>query len=161
MSDWGDDEPAVPVATAETPAPGATPAPAVVDVETSPAAEEAEAAPTLIYGNVAEFVRDYLRHLHMTGVDGVEVKWAARFWDYRVALIRLDALWRAWEELRLVPGTGTSAWLRDHFDHHMPILLSKTGPFRYTPEEPENKTDDGHPLPWIDPPEGMFPDERK
>lgn len=153
MSDWGDDEPAAPSTDVETPAP------VVVDVTALPVAEE-EAEPTLIYGNVAEFVRDYLRHLHMTGVDGVEVKWAARFWDYRIALIRLDALWRAWEEMRLDPGTGTSAWLRDHFDHHMPILLSKTGPFRYAPETPENRADDGDPLPWTAPPSGMFPDER-
>lgn len=158
MSDWGDDEPAAPSTDVESAVPALEPsASALVDGE----APDAETAPTLIYGNVAEFVRDYLRDLHRTGVDGVEVKWAAKFWDYRIALIRLDALWRAWEEMRLDPGTGTSAWLRDHFDHHMPILLSKTGPFRYAPEEPENKADDGEPLPWIDPPEGMFPDERE
>lgn len=156
MSEWGDDEPAAPVSVVEEP----TAAASAATAPTSEPDDAEEEAPTLIYGSVAEFVRDYLRDLHMTGVDGVEVKWAARFWEYRIALIRLDTLWRAWETLRLESGTGTSAWLRDHYDHHMPILLSRTGPFRYAPEDPENKADDGDPLPYVDPPDGMFPDER-
>ena len=43
--------------------------------------------------------------------------------------VDVQALWRAWEALRLDATTGMSVWWRDHADHHLPILLSPDGPF--------------------------------
>ena len=69
-------------------------------------------------------------------------------------MIRLEALWRAWEHLRLDPATGMSVWLRDHADHHMGVLLSSDGPFKGCGV-------DGHgdhplePLPVATPPEAL------
>jgi hypothetical protein len=33
-------------------------------------------------------------------------RWAASWWEYPEALARIDALWRAWEHLRLDGATG-------------------------------------------------------
>jgi hypothetical protein len=42
----------------------------------------------------------------------------------------VEALWRAWEHLRLDGATGISVWWSDHADHHMNMLLNPDGPFR-------------------------------
>ena len=80
----------------------------------------------------------------------------ARWWDYPEALARIDALWRAWEHLRLDGATGSSTWWIEHADHHLPILMSPEGPFAKS--EDANKP--GEPLPYTAPPEGFFPDVR-
>lgn len=36
----------------------------------------------------------------------------------------MEALWRAWEHLRLDGATGISVWWKDHADHHMSVLLA-------------------------------------
>lgn len=67
-----------------------------------------------------------------------------------------EALWRAWEHLRLDPATGMSVWLRDHADHHLGVLFSEHGPFAKATDESSH----GTPLPYTPPPEGLFPDVR-
>ena len=61
---------------------------------------------------------------------GQAVTWCPEWWRHAEAIARLDALWRAWEHLRLDPATGMSVWFRDHADHHMAVLLSADGPFK-------------------------------
>lgn len=91
--------------------------------------EEAEPAPQLYYGSTDEFVREYLRKVYRRRIDARRRVWGARFWEYDEALIRLEALWRSWEQLRREPGTGLSVWWRDHADHHMAVLMDPDGPF--------------------------------
>ena len=122
--------------------------------------EVEEEAPALYYGSVDEFLREYLRSAYRRRIDGRHRMWAARWWEYDEAVIRLEALWRAWEELRLDPATGGSIWWRDHADHHMPILMSPDGPFAQLTDGDENKCKQGDPLPYANPPEGLFPDVR-
>jgi len=55
-------------------------------------------------------------------------RWAANWWEYPEAVLRLDAMWRTWEAAR-ASSTGMSSWLRDHADYHMAILTSPDGPF--------------------------------
>ena len=121
-----------------------------------------EAAPRLYYGSVDEFVREYLRNVYRRRVGGQQVsrKWAARWWQYDEAVIRLEALWRSWEHLRNDPATGMSLWWRDHADHHMAVLFDEAGPFAAADDEAENTNRKGEPLPYIAPPAGMFPDVR-
>ena len=123
---------------------------------------ETEKDPQLYYGSVDEFVREYLRHVYRRRVGGQTARavWAARWWSYDEAVIRLEALWRAWEHLRLDPATGMSVWWRDHADHHMTMLLDPNGAFADAPDVPENTNRRGEPLPYEPPPEGMFPDVR-
>lgn len=119
-------------------------------------AEDENQPPPLQFGSVDEFVRDYLRNVYRRRIDGRHRYWAAEWWRYDEAVIRLEALWRAWEHLRLDPALGMSIWWRDHADHHMPILMSEDGPFASAPETPENRCKLGEPLPYEPPPEGMF-----
>ncbi|WP_240644289.1 DUF4913 domain-containing protein [Antribacter gilvus] len=122
------------------------------------AAEPAtDAPPELFYRNVDEFVREFLRYVYRRPVDGRYSFWSPRWWKYDEALNRLEAMWRAWEHLRLDPATGPSVWWRDHADPHMRVLLSPHGPFR---RETDVVATDGEPLPYEPPPEGLFRDER-
>lgn len=45
------------------------------------------------------------------------------------AVSRIEALWTAWEHLRLDGATGISVWWGDHADHHMRVFLDPQGPF--------------------------------
>lgn len=131
---------------------------AVLEEEPEPADE-----PTLYYGSVDEFVREYLILAYRRRVDGQRTMWAADWWKYDEAVIRLEALWRSWEELRLDAATGMSVWWRDHADHHMNVLLSADGPFAAAGEggaDRPNTNEKGQPLPYAAPPAGMFPDLR-
>lgn len=152
MSDWGDDDyqggiEAQPIA--------------VDEAEPSDAVDEpASSAPRLYYGSVDEFVREYLRNVYRRRIDGRHRCWAGRWWQYDEAVIRLEALWWSWEHLRQDAATGMSVWWRDHADHHMAVLMDPDGPFGLATEGEENTCKKGEPLPYVVPPEGMFPDVR-
>jgi hypothetical protein len=122
--------------------------------------EVAEESPRLFYGSVDEFVRERLIHMYKRKVgpqnDG-HYRWAADWWNYPEALARLEAMWRAWEHLRLDGATGSSIWWIEHADHHMPILLDPDGPFAKSTDRNKH----GDPLPYATPPEGLFPDVRE
>jgi len=111
--------------------------------------------PQLHFGSVDEFVRDYLRHVYKRRIDGRNRCWAARWWEHDEAVIRLEALWRSWEHLRLDAATGMSVWWRDHADHHMAALMDPDGPFGAATED-EDTCKRGEPLPYLPPPEGLF-----
>ena len=114
--------------------------------------------PQLYYGNVDEFVREFLRHAYRREISGRSSPyWSAEWWSNDEALMRLEALWRSWEFLRLDPATGMSVWWRDHADHHMAKLMASDGPF----SQSKDSSRLGEPLPYADPPEGLFRDERE
>lgn len=116
--------------------------------------------PKPVYGSVDEFVRGYLARVWRPRIDGHNRRWAADWWNYPEAVSRLTALWRAWEALRLDGATGASIWWRDHFDHHIPILTGRDGPFEGLTSEQVARSMPGQPLPCAPPPAGDFPDER-
>lgn len=117
----------------------------------------ADAAPRLYYGSTNEFVRDYLRHVYKRKIDGSHTFWSPRWWTSDEAIARLEALWLAWEHLRLDTTTGPSVWWRDHADSHMGILMSSTGPFA---KEVDVHATVLEPLPHEEPPPALFPDVR-
>jgi len=86
--------------------------------------------PAQVFASVEEFVQRYLLEMYRRAVSGNDTTWCAEWWRHPEAIVRLDALWRAWEYLRLDPATGISVWLRDHCDFHMRVLLSADGPFK-------------------------------
>lgn len=115
------------------------------------------APPALYYGSVDEFVRDFLVPVFSRQVgDRAARRWSAEWWRNPEAIVRLEALWRSWEHLRLDPATGMSVWLRDHADHHLGVLWDTEGPFAKS----TNQARPGQPLPYTAPPEGLFPDVR-
>lgn len=112
--------------------------------------------PTLYYGSVDEFVREFVcpTFRRNVGEQGrAEYRWSARWWESAEAIIRLEAMWRAWEHLRLDPATGISVWLRDHADHHLGVLMSPTGPWALS----RDTARPDEPLPYEAPPEALFP----
>ena len=125
-----------------------------------PAADPpADPAPSLYYGSVDEFVREYVckmfrRNVGETG--RADYRWSARWWESAEAITRLEALWRSWEHLRLDPATGMSVWLRDHADHHLGVLMSPSGPWSTS----RDTAGPGQPLPYEPPPPGLFTDVR-
>jgi hypothetical protein len=93
-------------------------------------------AAELVFESLEAFVTGYLLRMYRRAVSGNDATWCREWWRHPEAIARLDALWRAWEYLRLDPATGMSVWLRDHCDFHMRVLLSGDGPFKgCTPEK--------------------------
>ncbi len=109
---------------------------------------EGEDHAELFYGSVDEFVREVILPMYQRKVGPRSSRrWSAEWWRSAEAVSRLDALWRAWEHLRLDGALGMSTWWRDHADYHMNILFPPDGPFGRS--EDENKP--GAPLPYTPP----------
>jgi len=161
-----DDEPENPENGVIEPGPrgpdtGSGPAHAEAGDPSAEAADGQEEPPPLYYGSVDEFLREYLRHMYSRPINGRSRVWAARWWEHSEAVARLDALWRSWEHLRQDASTGASVWWRDHADHHMSVLMDPDGPFAAAdPNDLSNQASRGTPLPYEQPPEGLFPDVR-
>ncbi|MGV8885501.1 MAG: DUF4913 domain-containing protein [Microbacteriaceae bacterium] len=126
-------------------------------IATVAAAAVPAAVPQLLFGSVDEFVRNKPRYTYTrrVGTQGTS-RWDANWWKNPEAISRLDALWRAWEALRLDGTFGMSIWWRDHADHHTRILMSPDGSFAAS----RIQNADGEPLPYNSPPVGMFVDVR-
>lgn len=102
-----------------------------LDVDPMDAGVTEPAEPVTFYPNVAEFVAGFLAPTFAHEWDRMdrEWHWCSRWWLHVEAVVRLEALWKAWEVLRLDPGTGASAWLRDHADPCMVALSRPHGAF--------------------------------
>ncbi|MFI5716997.1 DUF4913 domain-containing protein [Nocardia sp. NPDC051750] len=110
----------------------------------------------LVYENVVEFVENYLSVVYRRQVSDLsDTVWCPQWWQHTEAVVRLDALWRAWEHLRRDPATGMSVWFLDHADQHMAVLLDPRGPFKYCSVRNGHK-DRLDPLPLAAPPLGLF-----
>lgn len=60
---------------------------------------------------------------------GGELRWCTRWHDHPEALLRLEALWRSWEALRLDPTLGIATWLTNYADPQLAVLLHRSGTF--------------------------------
>lgn len=121
---------------------------------------EEEPAPTsqpakTYYGNVAEFVEQYLAPMYRRDT----TTWCAQWWKHPEATVQLTALWLSREQLRLDPALGMSVWLRDHLDRHMSVLLSADGPLKGCMPK-QHREDRLSPLAIEPPPPGLYVDER-
>lgn len=108
--------------------------------------------PEPYFPDLMTFVRDYLAPMYRRALSGPAVTWCPQWWNHAEAIARLEALWRAWEFLRLDPHTGMSVWFRDHADHHMSVLLNADGPFKGC--KPDKHGDRLEPLPTAPPLDG-------
>lgn len=85
--------------------------------------------PPLVYATVNDFVTDWLAPVIRRKLDGQTLTWCPRWWAHPEAVVRLTALWRAWEHLRLDPALGMSQWFLHHCDPHLRELMNAdTGP---------------------------------
>lgn len=118
---------------------------------------DAEQEPQLFYGSAEDFLHEQLLPLYNRIVDGKNGKWCRKWYLHPEAVSRVEALWRAWEHLRLDAATGASVWWRDHADPHMAVLFSTKGPFHACTSTTHYMPD---PITCEYAPEGWFPDER-
>jgi hypothetical protein len=79
--------------------------------------------PALLYPNLVDWVTEWLVPMYRRSMDLREYAWCPEWWKHPEAVLRLSALWRGFEQRRTQPGDAVSAWLRDHLDHHMPVLM--------------------------------------
>lgn len=115
--------------------------------------EDGETSPGLAFTSLPSFVEDFL--LQVCLQHPVE-KWCSKWWDHEEAVLRLEALWDAFEAMRTDPGTGTATWIRDFLDPTIASLTSEvTSPFRQC--DPRRGAHAVAPrLAAIAPPSGMF-----
>lgn len=125
-----------------------------IDPETGEITQEPAVESTTYFNSLDQFVRDFVCPVFRRNVGEpgrAEHRWSAQWWKSSEAIIRLEAIWRTFEQARQDP-TGMSAWLRDHADYHLNVLMSPNGPFA---NSHESSTMDKS-LPYERPPEGLF-----
>lgn len=102
------------------------------------------------------FVEEYVvpNWVHHLG-DNYAGRWCSRWWEHAEAITRLEAVWEAFEVMRLQPPPSLSTWLRDHFDPHMRMLTDLHGVFHRCDVD---KHFHEAKKPWAieEPPVGMF-----
>ncbi|PLW00138.1 hypothetical protein BRL53_05235 [Corynebacterium ulcerans] len=83
------------------------------------------------YPSVYEFVDKVIRPAYAVTEERLsETNWASRWWAHPEAVLRLDALWRRFEQLRIAePATFMETFLRVHADYHMAKLMRPDGVF--------------------------------
>lgn len=85
--------------------------------------------PARWYTGVDQFVDQFVLPQWRYRLDVEDVRWCARWWEHAAALGRLEALWEAFEVMRLEDAPSLSVWYRDHFDVHMTVLTQRNGVF--------------------------------
>src|SRR5437899_2485751 len=86
------------------------------------------AAPEPLYSNVEAWVAGWFAPTFARRLG--TARWCAQWWLHAEAIVRLEALWRSWEALRLDPTLGMATWLRDHLDPQRAVLMGDSGPFQ-------------------------------
>jgi hypothetical protein len=123
------------------------------------AVDAASGAPQLYYATLEDFVCEQLVPMYRRALEGQHRTWCPEWWRHAEAISRLEAIWRAWEHLRLDPTTGVSVWFRDHADPHMTVLLDSDGPFKRCRTASGYRHQPLDPLPLTPPPRGLFAPE--
>ncbi|MFJ6003845.1 DUF4913 domain-containing protein [Arthrobacter sp. NPDC092385] len=135
--------------------------------DAEPAAEKESDGPAeepeLVYGSVAQWVQEFLIPVYrrVLSANGSNSTWCPSWWMHAEAVIRLEALWRAWEHLRLDGKTGMSVFMKDHLDHHMAVLTDTKGPFDGCTLDRGHDAEALKPFPIVAPPVELFPDVRE
>ena len=129
----------------------------VDDLDANPSGVTDDQAEDLgtFYPDVAAFVAGFLAPTYAHDWEAMdrEFKWCSQWWLHVEAVVRLEAMWRAWEALRLDPALGASTWLLHHGDPGMAALTKPHGTFHRCSPEAHRVWE---PLPVIPPPPGMF-----
>ncbi|WP_019925543.1 DUF4913 domain-containing protein [Nocardia sp. BMG111209] len=98
------------------------------------------------YTNLVDFVEQRLVVIYRRVTDSAARRWCPQWWRHDEAVLRLFALWRAYEALRRDDtGLGLSQWWLQHADPHMRILLAVDGPFELCKKHHRDGDTDGNP----------------
>lgn len=96
---------------------------------TEAAPESDTVQPGMAFASLPEFVEDFFVEVAVRHT--LPENWCRQWWDHEEAVLRLEALWDAFETLRVEPGTGTAVWIRDYLDPTVAALTDpETSPFR-------------------------------
>lgn len=86
---------------------------------------------SLYFTSLDEFVESYVARVWARKLTPNGFVWCPEWWRHEEAVVRLEALWRSFENMRVEnPQSGPAAWLINTADPMMGVLLSPTGPFR-------------------------------
>ena len=111
--------------------------------------DDGSTAPEPHFATLTQFA-DWLLEMYARQADSPQRSWCPEWWRHAEVIVRMDAMWRSFEQLRQEAGTGLSVWLRDHVDHHMAIILSDDGPLaRCKPDKHSDRPIGG--LAWTRP----------
>ncbi|MEJ5869370.1 DUF4913 domain-containing protein [Pseudokineococcus sp. 5B2Z-1] len=112
--------------------------------------------PALFYATLPDFVEGFLATTYARSFDLRELTWCPQWWRHSEAVVRLDAIWRAWEHLRKDPTVGTSTWLLQHGDPNMNVLMSADGPLKGCSPDKGHREPPWRRLPLEKPPPGLY-----
>jgi hypothetical protein len=121
---------------------------------------------TTVFPDVAVWVHQWLApslSMHVTG-DGRGRVFCPQWWDHDAVVVRLAALWEAWE--KAVVDKATSTWWVQHADPHLRAMCDgETGPMRRCTEHRHVPTRTLTVLPvpagWLDQSASRGPDFRR
>jgi hypothetical protein len=118
---------------------------------------EAAAAeqPKLYFQTLPDFIDQFLTRTYRREISH-KAAWCTEWWKHPEAVCVLDALWRAWEALRLDPATGMSVWWRDHCYPHMAKLADPNGTFKNCTIDQHHAQGRLEALPWGTPPPELY-----
>ncbi|WP_349238426.1 DUF4913 domain-containing protein [Nocardioides sp. InS609-2] len=111
------------------------------------------------FRTVDSFVDEFLATTCWVDVTGSARIWCPDWWRHPGAVVRLDALHRAFESLRLDPALGITTWLRDHLDYHLGALTDPQGPFKGCTITKGHDTNRDRTIPTTPAPVGLFFEE--
>jgi len=127
----------------------------------APAAEETEETPEPAFRTVYDFYEGIYGPLyeHYDSRPGVlaqrgtaPIRWCRQWWNHESVMMRLTALWQAYEVAYAEGGGAVSTWMLDHADRHFDRIMAEGGPLS------ECRADHGHNMTRypVDPlPEGL------
>jgi hypothetical protein len=107
----------------------------MIDEEPDPFAESApgeddDEALEMVFASVDDFVTEYLAQIIRRRISHATMTWCPSWWLHPEAIVRITALWRAFEYLRVDAALGMSTWWLQHADPHLRALMDPDyGPF--------------------------------
>ena len=81
-----------------------------------------------VFDRLEDWVEDFLRPLYERDLRKLSKTWCPKWWLHPEAYMILDAMWRAWEYYRHIPGTGLGVWISDYWLKFLPVLTEPDGP---------------------------------
>jgi len=115
----------------------------LVDAQRAASGTRAAAQVVPEFASVDTFVEEYvLPNWRHTPADS---RWCATWWRHAEAVTRLEAVWEAFEVMRLEPAPSLSTWWRDHLDVHMRALTAVEGTFAGCTASKHTKVHDQQP----------------
>lgn len=107
------------------------------DVEPTVVVEEYEEAPEPafrtvynfyegVYGPLYEYYDSSPGVLAQRGTTAI--RWCRQWWNHESVMMRLTALWQAYEAAYAEGGGAMSTWMLDHADRHFNQIMAEGGP---------------------------------